>query len=141
METLVLTDKNIVPGDDQIFSIIGKNSIYWKSFLEAIRKNYPDEQEVWHYYNDGKSWLFRAIRKKKTLFWIGVLKDTFRITFYFGDKAENLIDKSELPDTMKTGFKNGKYFGKLRSISIKVAGTEDIEHALTLTRIKEILNR
>jgi hypothetical protein len=27
-------------------------------------------------------------QKKKTIFWVGVLKDTFRITFYFGNKAE-----------------------------------------------------
>ena len=48
------------------------------------------------------------IRKKKTLFWIGILQDTFRITFYFGDKAEPLIENSDLPATMKEDFKNGK---------------------------------
>jgi hypothetical protein len=136
MEPLVLKDKSVYPHDDLIFSIIGNNSVYWKKLLAAIHEYYPASEEVWNYYNDGKNWLFRVILKKKTLFWIGVLEDTFRITFYFGDKAEPVIEKSSLPEHIKAEFKNGKRYGKIRSISIMVKNQEDVDHALIVAGIK-----
>lgn len=136
MEPLVLTDKSVYPNDDLVFSIIGNNSDYWKKLLADIRETYPASEEVWNYYNDGKNWLFRVILKKKTLFWIGVLEDTFRITFYFGDKAEPVIEKSSLPEEIKTAFKNGKRYGKIRAVSIKVKNPEDVDNALIVAGIK-----
>jgi hypothetical protein len=45
------------------------------------------------------------VRKKKTIFWISLIENTFQVTFYFGDKAEPLIEKSELPEKIKVEFK------------------------------------
>jgi hypothetical protein len=45
------------------------------------------------YYNDGKQWLSSWPEENNILC---LLKD-FRITFYFGDKAEPLINSSDLP--------------------------------------------
>jgi len=136
MESPVLTDRSVVPNDDLIFSIIGNNRVHWIRLMEEIRSRYPDALEQWNYYNDGKSWLFRIIRKKKTLFWIGVFLDTFRITFYFSDKAEALIERSDLPESIKDEFKNGKRFGKIRAVSIRVKHAEDIVNALILADIR-----
>jgi hypothetical protein len=136
MEPLVLSDKSVYPDDDLIFSIIGNNSVYWKKLMTSIHEIYPASEEVWKYYNDGKNWLFRVILKKKTLFWIGVLKDTFRITFYFGDKAELAIAQSTLPEQIKTSFKDGRRYGKLRGITIKVKSQDDIDNALILAALK-----
>jgi hypothetical protein len=136
MEPLVLTDKSVYPDDNLINSIIGNNSIYWKKFRDSIHELYPASEEVWRYYNDGNNWLFRVILKKKTLFWIGVLADTFRVTFYFGDKAEPAIERSSLPDEIKIAFTQAKRYGKIRPVTIKVKSQEDIDHALIVTGIK-----
>lgn len=136
MEPIVLTDKSVYPDDELIFSIIGVNSIHWKKLLASVRELYPASEEVWNYYNDGKNWLFRVILKKKTLFWMAVHEDTFRITFYFGDKAEPLIEKSSLPGELKATFKNGTRYGKIRPISFKVTSREDVNNALIITGIK-----
>jgi hypothetical protein len=136
MEPLVLTDKSVIPNDNLIFSIIGDKKVHWQKLMHDVHEKYPDAEEVWNYYNDGKNWLFRMIRKKKTLFWIGILKDTFRITFYFGDKAAPLVEKSDLPASMKEEFKNGKRYGKIRAISIRVEEAKDIENARKLVDIR-----
>ena len=65
-----------------------------------------------------------------------MLEDTFRITFYFGDKAEPVIEKSSLPEHIKAEFKNSKRYGKIRAITIKVKSQEDVEHALIVAKIK-----
>jgi len=136
MEPPVLTDKSVFPDDALVFSYIGQNRLHWQKLLHAVREKYPDVLEVWNYYNDGKSWLFRTILKKKTLFWIGIFDGSFRITFYFGDKAESVIEESGLPGAIKTDFRNGRHYGKIRAITLRVKGPDDIENAIRLTEMK-----
>ena len=64
--------------------------------------------EEWKYYNDGKTWLFRTLKKKKTLFWIRILKNTFRIAFWFINKLEPIILESDLHEKIKDEYKNAK---------------------------------
>jgi hypothetical protein len=136
MEPPVLTDKSVRPTDEFIFSIIGRNRVHWRKLIAGVHEKYPDAEELWKYYIDGHNWLFRMVRKKKTLFWIGVLKDTFRVTFYFGDKAAPLIKNSSLPAAIKEDFDNGRHYGKIRAISMKVQRVEDIENCLKLVDLK-----
>lgn len=136
MEPLVLTDKSVTPTDEQVFSIIGENRIHWQKLMNGISEQFPEAKGEWNYYNDGKNWLFKMVRKKKTLFWIGVHSDTFRITFYFGDKATPLIEESELDAELKEEFRNGKYYGKIRGLTIKIKKPQDVTNALILASIK-----
>jgi hypothetical protein len=59
--------------------------------------NNKEISEEWNYSNCGKEWFFRTLKKKKTLFRIKILKDTFRVAFWFGDKAEPFMEQSDLP--------------------------------------------
>ncbi|MBN1416075.1 MAG: DUF3788 family protein [Bacteroidales bacterium] len=138
-EKFILSDPSIVPNNKYISSIIGDKSRLWENIMNHVHENYEDISEVWKFYNDGKQWFFRVIQKKKTLFWIGVLKDTFRVTFYFGDKAEPLIEGSSLPESIKNNFKSAKHFGKIRGISIKMTKDRDVEYVLKLTALKSTL--
>jgi len=136
MEPLVLTDKTVFPSDDVIFSFIGKNREHWESLMKKIAELFPASEGQWNYYNDGKNWLFKMVYRKKTLFWIGILSDTFRITFYFGDKAESLISGSDLPDSLKQQYLTGQRFGKIRAISFKVEDATQVDHAVKIAEIK-----
>jgi hypothetical protein len=133
---LILSDKQIIPTDDYIFSIIGEKKILWQAVMSYVSEKYNDTSGNWNYYNDGKQWLFKLVQKKKTIFWAGVLKDTFRVTFYFGDKAEPLIYDSDLPQTIKESFINGKHYGKIRPITLKMYSLSDVESVKKLVGIK-----
>jgi hypothetical protein len=135
-ENIILTDRLIIPNNESIFSIIGNKSILWQSIMNYMHEHYKDISEEWKFYNDGKRWLFRLIQKKKTIFWIGVLKNTFRISFWFGDKAESLIESSDLPDSIKNDFKTAKRYNKIRAVSIKMTDETDVDNVLKLAAIK-----
>jgi hypothetical protein len=135
-EILELSDKQIIPTDDYIFSIIGEKRILWQAINNHLSENYKDISGSWNYYNDGKRWLFKSVQKKKTIFWAAILTDTFRVTFYFGDKAEPLIDASDLPQELKDDFKTGKRYGKIRAISLKMTGLPDVESVKKLVALK-----
>jgi hypothetical protein len=136
MEPLVLTDKNTIPTDELVFSIIGQNKLLWQQIFKNVHDKYPDVDASWNYYSDGKNWLLKTVRKKKTLFWTALHADSFRITFYFGDKAETVIENSGISDQLIENFRNGKHYGKIRAISIKVFNKQDVENVLKLVDIK-----
>lgn len=136
MEPIVLTDPNVQPTDELVFSIIGDNRVYWQQINDYLYEKHTDISEQWRFYNDGKAWLYRTLRKKNTIFWIGVIKDTFRISFWFGDKAEPVIEDSELPENIKEQFRTTKRYAHSRAVSIEVRSPEDFENVLKLIELK-----
>lgn len=135
-EIFVMSDPLLRPDEKLIFSIIGEKKILWQEIMNYLKSNYPDASGQWNYYKDGKAWLFKVVQKKKTIFWSAILEDTFRITFYFGDKAEPVIIESELPDKVKQDFLTGKRYGKIRAISLKINDMKDVEIVKTIVPIK-----
>jgi len=135
METIVLTDRFTEPTDELIFPIIGDKRIFWQRIISYLHDNHTDILEVWRFYNDGKCWLFRALKKKNTIFWIGIIDGTFRVSFYLTDKATPFIVQSELPEKLKNEFLNTAG-NKFRSITIKVSDADDAENVIKLIEIK-----
>jgi hypothetical protein len=140
MEQMVLGDKSVRPNDELIFSIIGGKSIFWKKIISHLHESYTDIIEEWNYYNDGKSWLFRVQKKKKTIFWIRVLPDTFRVGFFLSDKGEALIENSDLSESVKEEFRNAKRYKIGRNVSILITNSEDVDNVIKLIGIKIQIN-
>jgi len=136
MNDLVLKDKEIYPTEEIIFSHIGKTKTNWEALFNHIHTSHSDFNEEWRYYNDGKSWLMKITKKTKTIFWLSVIPKTFRITFYFGDKAEPAILASAIPDEVKKDFMEGKRYGKIRGITLQMKSKKNIEAAKELIRLK-----
>ena len=139
MEVPVLNDKNQFPTEEIIFSHLGKCTNLWIDLFGYIHQTYPDFVEEWRYYNDGKSWLLKVTRKKKTICWISVLNNAFRMTCYFGDKAVKTILESKLSEQYKKQFAEGKKYGKIRGITIVFSKKADLEAAKVMLTIKEKL--
>lgn len=131
-----LTNPSEEPDDKLIASLVGKNYVLWRLILEHAETSYSDVSGNWNYYKDGKQWLFKFVRKKKTLFWAGIFNSTFRITFYFGDKAESEVLASDLPLDIREGFKTAKRFGSIRPISIVLSEKSDVENIFKLIFLK-----
>jgi hypothetical protein len=132
----ILNYKDQFPTEEIIFSHIGRTKTHWKSVFEYIHSNHPDISEEWKYYNDGKSWLMKVRRKSKTIFWLSVIKNAFRITFYFGDKAGPAIMKSKIPAELKNQFKKGKKYGKIRGLTMIMKNKQNVEAVKELISIK-----
>jgi hypothetical protein len=136
MNKPVLTDKNIFPNDEIVFSIIGKKKDLWISLFRSVDADHPEFIKEWRYYNDGKSWLMKVVHKKKTVFWLSVIEGTFRITFYFTDKAKHAIENSGLSDELKEQFKDSKRYNKIRGLTISFKTKKDCACAEELIGIK-----
>ena len=136
MDQKILSDKNQFPTEEIIFSHIGKSKTRWESLFNYIHANHPDISNQWRYYNDGKSWLMKVTKKDKTIFWLSIIPESFRITFYFGDKAESAIMQSKISEELKTQFKDGKKYGKIRGLTLIMNKKQNVEFATELISIK-----
>jgi len=136
MERLVLINEKEFPTEEIIFSHIGRTKNLWLSLFDYIHDNYPDFSEDWKFYKDGKSWLLKITKKNKTICWVSVLKKKFKMTFYFTDRAEQIILDSTISDELKEQFENGKYYNKIRGLTITFGNKNDVEYAKTLIDIK-----
>lgn len=136
MDQIILSDKDQFPTEEIIFSHIGKSKAIWESTFNYIHISHPDFTEQWRYYNDGKSWLMKVTKKTNTIFWLSIIPESFTITFYFGDKAEQYIMKSTISDALKDQFKDGKRYGKIRGLTLIMNKKQNVEFVKELISIK-----
>jgi hypothetical protein len=135
-EKIDLSDKSVIPTDDFIFSVLGERKVHWIRIMNYLSENYPDASGTWNYYNDGKQWLFKLIRKKKTVCWASLLTGAFRVTFYLGNKADSIIQNSDLPENIKEEFKSAKRYGQIRPVTFIVRDDADVNNVLKMIVLK-----
>ena len=135
-ETPILKDPEEQPTEEVIFRCLDRKKALWVSFFAEIHANHPGFSEQWRYYQDGKNWLMKVTRKSKTVFWLSVCRGCFQTTFYLSDKAEELIEQSDLPTELKESFIRGKRYGKIRGVTLVFRSRKDIDHAETLIAIR-----
>ena len=136
MDKPILGDKNIYPSEEIIYSHLGKKQALWLALFEHVHANHPDIIEEWKYYNDGKSWLQKLTKMKKTICWMSLIEKTFRMTFYFTDKVEQLILDSPISEELKEQFNGAKHYNKIRPLTITFNYKKDVEFAKMLIALK-----
>ena len=135
MDAPVLSDPNIYPTNDVLFSHLGKAKSSFISLFDYNHSNHPDFVEKWKYYHDGKSWLLNISKKKKTVFWLSVGDSFFRVTFYLNAKAEQSVIHSTIPAELKNQYlgASGK---KIRGITLRMKAKKDVDLYKQLLSIK-----
>lgn len=135
-ETFILTDPMVEPSPEFLQEVLKEKYDWWMEIRDHVMGSYPHVTEVWKYYNDGKQWLYRLMQKKNTIFWLAVMTDTYRITFYFPKKLEALITGSALPEQMKADFLTARSFGQIRPITLKMEEPSQVETVKQLVALK-----
>jgi ABC-type uncharacterized transport system YnjBCD substrate-binding protein len=135
-ETFILSDPLVEPTEAFLSAVLGEKFTWWQLIKDYTVGNYREVTELWRYYNDGKQWLYRLMQKKNTIFWVAVMADTLRITFYFSQKAEPVIEASSLPDSIKADFLTAKMYGKIKAISIKMKEGAEVSIVCQLVDLK-----
>jgi hypothetical protein len=137
MDKPCLNDKNEYPSDAVLSRCLGKAKNTWDAFIAFLNESYPSFSGEWRYYNDGKSWLCKITKKKKTICWVSIWPKMFKTAFYFPDRAEDLIKISKLKREYIDQFINGKRYGKIRGVTVAVKKSADLNATKTLIEIKE----
>jgi hypothetical protein len=138
MERPCLNDENQYPDDEVLSQHLGQAKDVWDLFMDFLKEKYPSFSGQWRYYKDGKSWLYKLTKKKQTICWISVYQNKFKTSFYFSQKAEELITSSKLGKKYIEQFTENK-FGKIRGIRVDIKKPVDLNATKKLIEIKEQL--
>jgi hypothetical protein len=131
----LLNDANTYPTYTVLASVLGNCGEVYQAFV-GILPEYQIELE-WRYYNDGKSWLGKAVSKKKTVFWLSVWQGFFKVSFHFKEKTRLGIMNLPIADEIKTRIENAPIKGKLASLIIDVSESTHLKDVSTLISYKQ----
>lgn len=134
MDRPLLNDVNTYPNDSVLVLVLGNSSEIYKIFVGIL----SDEIELeWRYYNDGKSWLGKAVSKKKTVFWLSVWQGFFKVSVHFTEKTRLGIMNLPIAAEIKTKIENEPIKGKLINLTIEVSESTHLQDIFTLISYKQ----
>ncbi len=96
----LLNDAHTYPANTVLASVLGNCVEVYQVFVSTLLE-YKIEL-IWHYYNDGKAWLGKAIFNKKTVFWLSIWQGFFKVSFRFTEKTRLGIMDLPIADEIKT---------------------------------------
>ena len=113
METInniELKDENIYPDETVLRSVLEKAYDAYARLLEFFDQN--ELVHEWRYYNDGKAWLCKVQKKKKTIVWMSAWKGYLQAVIYFPEKYLDKLYELDLTEGMKNNIMSTKNVGK-----------------------------
>jgi hypothetical protein len=136
MEVQLLKEYEIFPTQEVLKEVLGEVYEVWESLGTQITQGEFALTPDWNYYKDGKSWLCKVCRKKKTVFWLSVWEGFFKATFFFTEKHLEGIADLDISEQIKDDFCQTKPVGKLFPMLISIDKMEQLEDLLKIIKFK-----
>jgi hypothetical protein len=137
-EQLLLRDENVFPDEDVLKTVLGDLYPVYREFIEKVTGEEYSLDIQWNYYKDGKSWLCKITKKKKTILWLSVWDGYFKTGFYFTEKSVEAILALEIEKDLKETFLSTKPIGKLKPLVIDINSREQLKDALAVVVCKSL---
>lgn len=136
MERPLLNDKDVFPDDEVLARHLGKAKAAWDAFGAGVAERYPDAAFEWRYYNDGKAWLCKLTRKKKTVCWISIWDGHFRTGFYFMPRHDQAVEALPIAAGLKAAYRSHAPFGAMKPLTIEVRTKQALDEVFTVAAFK-----
>ena len=105
-----LRDESIYPDKSVLMAVLGESLKAYEELLSLFKKNNLDYE--WRYYKDGKAWLCKVQKKKKTIVWMSVWKGFVQAAIYLPLRLQDEILDLDINDDLKTKISETKNVGK-----------------------------
>jgi len=113
-----LSDPNIYPDESVLKGILGNTYGVYVELLELF-SNYDLICE-WRYYKDGKAWLCKVQKGKRTIVWMSAWRGFMKATLYFPEKyAKGLFDL-EIDEKTKERIMETANIGKSKPCTFEI---------------------
>jgi hypothetical protein len=97
METInkkELTDESIYPDEQVLKKVLGRS---YNAYCELLKLYDESEMDyTWRYYRDGKAWLCKVQKKKRTIVWMSAWKGFMKATIYIPEKYFDELYKLDI---------------------------------------------
>lgn len=136
METIYnieLRDESVYPNEDVLRATLEKSFDSYIMLLELFKNS--DMSYEWRYYRDGKAWLCKVQKKKRTIVWMSAWKGFMQVTIYFPEKYIDEVYKLNISQELKEKISTTKSVGKSKPCIFEIKDTNlfsDFEKVMNL---------
>jgi hypothetical protein len=138
MSNNLLGSKDIFPDEAVLQENLGEIYMVFKEMMNKLMSPDFNLTAQWNYYNDGKSWLCKVSFKKKTVFWLSVWDDCYKVGFYFTEKTKDGVLYLEIDEAVKQDFLSEKSIGKLLPLTMEISNSNQLEDLYKIAEYKKI---
>ena len=122
INTIELNDENEYPDEVVLQGILGKS---YPAYLELLGLFQRHELEyLWRYYKDGKAWLCKVQKKKKTIVWMSAWNGYMQASIYFPIRRMDDVFELDISEEIKGKFRNTKNVGKSKPCIFEIRNPE-----------------
>jgi len=131
-----LLDKTTEPDERKVVELLDDKALLWVNLKTFLTENIGSVKEEWKFYSAKSGWTMKVLLVKRNLFFMKPEESTFLIAYVFGDKAVNEVEKSNLPENIKTELTEAKKYMEGRGLRVYVKTNDDLEIVKKLVEIK-----
>ncbi|MGH0053643.1 MAG: DUF3788 family protein [Sphaerochaetaceae bacterium] len=124
-DTIQLSDQNVHPTDAVVMGVLGKVFDIYKELLSRFERDGLHHE--WKYYKDGKAWLCKVTKGKKTIVWMSAWEGYFKATVYIQEKHIDEVMALALSETTKKNILDARNVGKLIPCTFKVKDNQIVD--------------
>jgi len=139
METvnnIELNDESVFPDETVLEAILGKS---YNSYCELLKLYDNNGMEYkWRYYRDGKAWLCKVQKKKRTIVWMSAWKGYMQATVYFPEKYVGQIYLLDISEEVKEKMRKTKNTGKSKPCIFEIRNKNILEDFNKVMQFKMI---
>jgi hypothetical protein len=117
-----LKDEAIYPDNKVLGNVLGQSYEAYKEILDLFDKHHLEHQ--WRYYKDGKAWLLKVQKKKKTIVWMSVFPGFLQAVIYFPARLLDDILALDISDDLRESIRKAKNIGKTRPCIFEIRDQE-----------------
>ena len=132
----IFSDKTTIPTDQDLVENIGATYALWHQIQEFVLDQYPEGIEEWNYPGKKYGYSFRIKDKKRAILYFLPRNNYFKVAFVFGQKATDIIMKSNIAPEIKNDLSLARKYAEGRGIRITVKNDFNIPDIKRLVEIK-----
>lgn len=133
INSIELRDETVFPDEEVLRQVLGFSFEAYKRMLDLFdRKDLTPE---WRYYRDGKAWLCKVQKNKRTILWMSAWKGYMQASIYFPEKYWDEVNRSDLNPVHLQRFSQTRAVGRSRPFIFEVKTEEvlaELEKAMEL---------
>ena len=131
---LQLRDESVYPDENILRDALGNSYEVYDKLLRIFNRN--DMVHEWRYYKDGKAWLCKVQKKKKTIVWMSAWKGFMMATIYFPLRFLDQILELDIKDSTRDAIKETKNVGKSKPCTFKIQGDDILNDFESVMKFK-----
>lgn len=134
VNNIELSDKSIYPNETILKGVLGRSYQSYCALLELFDRN--EMQYEWRYYMDGKAWLCKVQKKKRTIVWMSAWKGFMKAAIYIPERIIEDVYSLRIREETKERIQATKNVGKSKPCLFEIRNQKILQDLDTVMQFK-----